>query len=94
MGFGCLGCAPPVCPPRLPSPWPSPAERERGCAFGARCGKVCFSLDPRVRGDDGGLAGMTCEGPPLGFWFCGGDVGLEAFAGGLEGLVDVLGGVG
>ena len=22
--------APPVCPPRLPSPWPSPAERERG----------------------------------------------------------------
>ncbi len=22
--------APPFCPPRLPSPWPSPAERERG----------------------------------------------------------------
>ena len=21
---------PPICPPRSPSPWPSPAERERG----------------------------------------------------------------
>ncbi len=36
--FGVLGWvallvvwgAPPVCPPRSPSPWPSPAERERG----------------------------------------------------------------
>ena len=44
MGCGCLGrwfwdgvvvgCdAPPFCPPRSPSPWPSPAERERGFSF-------------------------------------------------------------
>ena len=25
-----VGGAPPVCLPRSPSPWPSPAERERG----------------------------------------------------------------
>ena len=27
--------APPFCPPRLPSPWPSPAERERGFVVAA-----------------------------------------------------------
>ena len=56
---------PPFCPPRSPSPWPSPAERERGFPFlpsrpslGSR---VRIAVRGRLRGD-GGLDGDVHEG--------------------------------
>ena len=40
---------PPVCPPRSPSPWPSPAERERGYVLSPRVFLPCPSCFVRLR---------------------------------------------
>ena len=67
-----VGChAPPVCPPRSPSPWPSPAERERGFPFLPSRP----SLGSRFRGM--GLSGGFCLGS---LCFCEGALGrFETF---------------
>ena len=46
-------------PSPRPHPGPLPPSGRGGSACGALCGKVCFSLGSRVRGNDVRGAGMT-----------------------------------
>ena len=58
-----MGFSPSPSDPLLISPWEGEGDgsRERGfnCDVKDGSGVLCFSLGSRLRGNDGGLAGMT-----------------------------------